>query len=81
MTLIVTATGQSAEIEEVAEGGFYVRVAGHTRFLPSEAVTHPALLCPSCRAELGTTQRRVGGGRYQDFIFCRALCGYEAKFI
>ena len=42
MTLIITATGQRAEVEEVVEAGYYLKVAGHSRFLPAEAVTHPA---------------------------------------
>lgn len=40
--LTINATGEPAEIEEVVDGGYYLRVHGHTRYLPADAVTHPA---------------------------------------
>ena len=60
MTLIITATGQSAEIEEVTEGGFYCTVQGHSRFLPVEAVSHPKPACPLCGGELCTVYELFG---------------------
>ncbi len=79
MTLIITATGQRAEIEEVHDAGFYCTVQGHSRFLPSEAVTRPAPeppnACPECGHRL-----HMAYERFVIYLECeKASCYYVTQ--